>query len=268
MSEISYLNAVILGFVEGITEFIPVSSTGHLILVADLLGVSGEKAKVFEVCIQFGAILAVGILYFKKLLGLLNPKLKGDFQGFYGLLRVVIGCLPALVLGAAFSSKIKALLFSPLPVGFALIIGAVLIIIFEKKSSTYKVGSLDQLTVKQSLLVGLFQSLSLWPGMSRSATSIIGGLAVGLNRKAAAEFSFLMAVPLIGAATLHDVYENWSMFALDDLVVFGLGSVVAFLSAYAAVKGFIALLSRVSLLPFAYYRLVVGVVVIVYSTIR
>lgn len=264
MSDIGSVQAVILGLVEGLTEFIPVSSTGHLILAGNLLGAEGEKAKVFEVCIQFGAILAVGLIYFKKLLGLLNPRLKTGFQGWNGLKTLFLGCLPALLLGVLFGSKIKALLFAPLPVGVALIVGAILMIIVEKRNYPVKVDNLDQLTPKMCLLVGFIQALSLWPGMSRAATSIVGGIVAGLNRKVAAEFSFLMAVPLIAAATFYDVCKNWQLFAVEDIAIFGIGSAVAFVSAFIAVKGFIALLSRVSLLPFAYYRLVVGVIVVVY----
>ena len=233
-------------------------------MAGNILGAEGEKAKVFEVCIQFGAILAVGLIYFKKLFGLLNPKLTTGFQGWNGLKCLVLGCLPALVLGAIFSSKIKAILFAPLPVGIALIVGAILMIVVEKRETKVKIDSLDQLTPKLCLLIGFVQALSLWPGMSRAATSIVGGIAAGVHRKVAAEFSFLMAVPLIGAATLHDVYKNWQMFALEDIAIFGIGSAVAFVSAFFAVKGFIALLSRVSLIPFAYYRLVVGVLVVCY----
>lgn len=264
MNDIGFLEAIILGLVEGLTEFIPVSSTGHLILVGNLLGVHSEKAKVFEVCIQFGAICAVGLLYIQKLIRLLDVRLKSGFEGFYGLVCLFLGCLPALVLGALFSSKIKALLFYPIPVGIALIVGALLIIFVEKKAPPVKYSSLDQLSPKACFGVGLFQALSLWPGMSRAATSILGGLALGLDRKIAAEFSFLMAVPLIGAATLHDVYESRKMFAIEDLLTFGIGSFVAFVSAWFAVKAFVSLLSRVSLIPFAYYRLAVGLLVLIY----
>lgn len=264
MSEIGIFEAVVLGLVEGLTEFIPVSSTGHLILAANLLGAHGEKVKVFEIFIQFGAILAVGLIYFKKLFGLIRPNSNGGFQGLNGLICLILGCLPAIVLALLFASKIKELLFAPIPVGIALIVGALLMIVVEKRQTPVKIDSLDQLTPKICLIIGLVQSLSLWPGMSRAATSIVGGIAVGVSRKIAAEFSFLMAVPLITAAAAYDIFKNMHLLATEDISIFVIGSVVAFLSAYVAVKGFISLLSRISLLPFAYYRLAVGAAVLIY----
>lgn len=262
--EFGWLDATVLGLVEGLTEFIPVSSTGHLILAGHLLGLEGEKAKVFEVFIQLGAILAVAWLYFERLWGLLRPAAQGGLRGFNGLLCVGLGCAPGLVLGAAFSSKIKAYLFYPIPVAVALVVGAVLILLVESRRKPATISSLDQITPKISFGIGLVQALSLWPGMSRAATSIIGGMALGLERKVAAEFSFLMAVPLIFAASFYDLYKNWSLMSVDDISPFALGLLVAFVSAIAAVKGFIALLSRTSLAPFAYYRIVLGIAVLIF----
>ncbi len=259
-----FFDAFVLGLVEGLTEFLPVSSTGHLIVASDLLGLEGEKIKTFEVCIQFGAILAVGLIYFKKLCGLLDFSSNKGFSGKNGIICMLLGCLPPLVVGALFSSHIKELLFYPVPVGLALIAGAILMFCCEKSPSNTQKYELDQLTPKQAFFIGLFQTLSLWPGFSRAGSSIAGALLLGLKRKAAAEFSFLMAVPLITAATAYDIYQNWFLFTADDLKVFAFGSVVAFCSAYLAVKGFVALLSRVTLVPFAVYRLAVGILIVFY----
>jgi undecaprenyl-diphosphatase len=264
MQALGYLEAFILGLVEGVTEFIPVSSTGHLILTADLLGLAGEKVKVFEVSIQFGAILAVGLLYFKRLFGLMQFSKQSGFAGLRGSLCMLLGCLPAVCVGAAFSSQIKAVLFYPEPVGFALVAGAILMLLCERFAKPAVAESLDAITPKQALMIGLFQTLSLWPGISRAGSSIAGGLLVGLSRKTSAEFSFLMAVPLIAAATAYDLYKSWFFLSKDDLGVFLFGSLVAFISAYFAVKVFVALLSRVTLVPFAIYRLIVGLIVIFY----
>lgn len=271
MNNLGFLESAVLGLVEGLTEFIPVSSTGHLILASDLLGLSGEKVKVFEVCIQFAAILAVGVLYFKRLIGLLDFSGKKSeradepgFSGLNGIYCMIAGCLPALIVGYLFGSQIKHLLFYPLPVGVALVAGALLMIFCEKKAAHVKIENLDQLRPRQALLIGLFQTLSLWPGMSRAGTSIAGGLFMGLGRKVSAEFSFLMAVPLISAATVYDIYQNWALFTAEDLKIFLFGAFVAFISAYLAVKIFVALLARMTLMPFAVYRLLIGIIVILY----
>ena len=255
-----FADAIVLGVVEGITEFLPVSSTGHLIVVGSLLGFTGEKAESFEIFIQLGAILAVVVLYWKRFVGLLDfrPGVQG-FAGQAGLIRLIAACLPALLLGAALHRVIKAQLFNPLSVALAFVTGGVILILVEgRKGVLTKVGSIDQISVRTSLLIGCFQCLSLWPGMSRAGATIIGGMLLGLERRVAAEFSFLVAVPVMCAAVSKDLFSVWPLLQLQDLSFFAVGFMVSFFTALLAVKFFISLLGRITFVPFGWYRVVAG----------
>lgn len=257
----TYLNAIILGIVEGLTEFLPVSSTGHLIIAGHLLGFTGPKAETFEIVIQLGAILAVVVMYLPTFWGLVRPTGRA-FGGVRGLWLLFLTSLPASLLGLFAHSAIKEHLFSPVTVAFALIIGALGILLVERLKIRKNVGDLDEMTPALALGVGCFQCLALWPGFSRSAATIMGGMILGVDRRVAAEYSFIAAVPLMFAATGYDLLKSWRIFAPDDFLVLAVGFAVSFVSAWAAVKVFIALLSRLTLRPFAWYRLALAPVVL------
>jgi len=254
--------AVLLGVVEGLTEFIPVSSTGHLILVGHLLGFVGDKAASFEVAIQLGAILAVVFLYRRRFIELIPHRSvvasDSTLKGWPGIWRIALATMPALIVGFFARHIIKEQLFTPLAVTWALAVGGVVILLVEKLVSHRYSRSLETLTLGQALGVGLFQVFALWPGTSRAAATIVGGLIVGLERKGAAEFSFLIAVPIMFAATGYELMKMRDLFAAQDLAQFGVGFVVSFLVALVAVKTFVSFLSRWSLVPFAWYRIAVA----------
>jgi undecaprenyl-diphosphatase len=258
--------AVILGIVEGITEFLPVSSTGHLIVAGHLLKFTGDKAAAFEIIIQLGAILAVVFLYWDRFIRLIP--LSGDtwrreagLSGLRGLALLGLTTFPALVAGALVHRAVKTYLFSPMTVAWALAVGAVGILLAERFKPQAQMDSVDELTFGRALVIGLFQCLSLWPGMSRSASTIIGGLLCGLNRPAAAEYSFLAAVPVMIAATAYELYKDLHAFQGTDFLFLAVGFVVSFVSAALAVKVFISLVQRWSLAPFAWYRLAIAPVI-------
>ncbi len=252
---------VVQGIVEGLTEFLPVSSTGHLILAGHLLHFTGQRAATFEVVIQLGAILAVVWLYRTRFLALLKADSQHAFSGFRGLWLLFLTCLPAGILGLLAHDAIKEKLFHPLPVALALAVGAVAIIIVEALPRKEKFSNLDQISAGLALGVGFFQCLSLWPGFSRAAATIMGGMILGANRKLAAEYSFIAAVPIMFAATALDLYKSLDFLSSADIPLFATGFIVSFFAAWIAVKGFIALLGRFTLRPFAYYRLVVAALV-------
>jgi undecaprenyl-diphosphatase len=261
-----YWIAVILGIVEGLTEFLPVSSTGHLIIAGDLLNFTGEKAASFEVFIQLGAILAVVVLYWQRFVGLI-PKngfnLNGSdgFNGYQGLLLLALTTFPALLAGYLTRHAIRAYLFSPMTVALALGVGGIAILLAEKYKPQTQTSNLDQLGYSQALLIGCFQCFALWPGMSRSASTIVGGLFAGLDRKSATEYSFLAAVPVMIAATSYDLLKSWKILAVSDIPVFAIGFVVSFIVAAIAIKSFIALVQRWSLAPYAYYRIIIAPII-------
>ncbi len=254
--------AIILGIVEGLTEFIPVSSTGHLIVVGNLLRFEGEKASTFEVAIQLGAILSVVVLYWDRFLGLIPckenpiPRSGSALEGWSGLWRIGLATVPALIVGYLAHDFIKAHLFTPAAVAWALAVGGIGILIAERFVLRRFSRSLDTLTLRQALGIGLFQTLSLWPGTSRSAATIVGGLLLGLDRKGAAEFSFLIAVPIMVAATGYDVLKMTGAFTSEDVAQLVVGFIVSFIVALMAIPSFIRILSRWSLAPFAWYRIV------------
>jgi undecaprenyl-diphosphatase len=265
--------AIILGLVEGITEYLPISSTGHLILFNEALQFTGDRAKNFDIVIQLGAILSVLVLFRERFVALLPDQKEWQHNrqlafapGMYGVAGIVkLGLVsaPALAVGFLFGKQIKHYLFAPLPVAIALAVGALLILIVESlKLSQQQQRQLEELTWKQSLVIGCVQCLALWPGMSRSASAIIGGMVVGLSRRSAAEFSFLAAVPVLTVAALHDLVEAVRIFSYEDLKLVAIGFVVSFFSALITMRWFIGIVSRWSLRPFAYYRLVVAALVV------
>lgn len=254
--------AIILGIVEGLTEFMPVSSTGHLIVAGNLLGFVGDKAVTFEVAIQLGAILSVVVLYRNRFLDLIPAKedsisnAGSALAGWPGLWRIGIATAPALVVGYLARGFVKNHLFTPATVSWALGVGGVAILYAERVVARRALSSLDHLTLRQALGIGLFQTLALWPGISRSGATIVGGLFLGLDRKGAAEFSFLIAVPVMLAATGSEIWHMGGAFTSEELAQFAVGFVVSFLVALMAIATFIRILSRWSLAPFAWYRIV------------
>lgn len=253
------LPAVWLGIVEGLTEFLPVSSTGHLIIAGNLLDVTGPKADTFSVVIQLGAILAVVVLYWERFLGLIMPKPAMRFSGLRGLWLLFLTSLPASLLGLVAHSTIKQYLFNPVMVGLALGVGALYILFVEHhvagRQTEERYATLDDVTPRLALGIGLFQCLALWPGFSRSAATIMGGMLLGTKRSLAAEYSFVAAVPIMVAATGYDMLKSYHLFSADDLVFLSVGFGVSFLSAWVAVKAFISLVGRMTFRPFAWYRL-------------
>jgi undecaprenyl-diphosphatase len=250
----SLLAVIILGIVEGLTEFLPVSSTGHLILVGDLLGLTGEAAKSFEIFIQLGAILAVAIMYRRRLWDMAFRWNLKDPEGRMTVWHLGTAMVPAVAVGLLAHGTIKAYLFTPLTVLFGLVVGGIFLLAVERFARAPRAGSLDAVTYAQVLGIGLFQCLSLWPGFSRAGATIAGAMLVGVALKPAAEFSFLLAVPMMVAATGLDLAKSWRFLTPGDGVYFLLGFSVAFVSAWLAVAGFLRFLERVRLAPFAWYR--------------
>ena len=255
------LKAVILGIVEGLTEFLPISSTGHLIILGDLLGYNDEASKVFKIVIQLGAILAVCWDYRVRLTKMVTG-LPSDAPSQRFAAMLFIGFLPAAVLGLMFHSTIKALLFNPITVATALIVGGVIILYVEKRAYHPRINSVDEMRWPDALKVGFAQALAMIPGTSRSGATIMGGLIFGLSRKTAAEFSFFLAIPTMFAATAYDLYKNWSLLRADDLPVFAVGFVASFVAAMWAVKSFIRFISNHTFVVFAWYRIVFGLIVL------
>jgi undecaprenyl-diphosphatase len=255
---VDWLNTVILGIVEGLTEFIPVSSTGHLIVVGYLLGFEGPKAATFEIFIQLGAILAVVFLYRERFLRLCTFRASAGLSGRRGLILLGLTTLPALVFGAVTHRFIKSYLFNPTTVALGLGIGGVGILAMERFLPRVKKSGLDALNYGDAVAVGLWQCLALWPGMSRSACTIIGGMAVGIERETAAQYSFLAAVPIMFAATALDLYKSLAILHGSDIPIFGLGFLVSFMSAWLAIKFFLRFLGSHTLNPFGWYRIIIA----------
>ena len=255
------VTALILGVIEGLTEFLPVSSTGHLIIFGDLLNYTDAQSKVFKIVIQLAAILAVCWDYRERIASVVGG-LRTDpaAQRFTG--HLIIAFLPAAVLGLLFYKIIKGYLFNPLTVATMLILGGLLILYIEKRAYHPRLNSVEEMSWKDALKVGFAQSLAMIPGTSRSGATIMGGLIFGLSRKTATEFSFFLAIPTMLAATVYDVYKNWALLSVNDLPVFAVGFVASFLAAMVAVKAFIKFVSNNSFAPFAWYRIAFGLVVL------
>lgn len=250
--------ALILGLIEGITEYLPISSSGHLIMTEHLLHFEGDRADIFTVIIQPGAILAVVVVYWKRFWGLLFPHGQKGFAGWRGIWMLLLTTLPACVFGLLLHSLFKDQLFSPATVLAALITGGLCMILVEKLRPEPSTATLDELTPKMALGIGFFQCLALWPGFSRSAATIMGGMLLGAQRGVAVTYSFIAAVPVMFAASGYEILKNYAIFTTDNLLFFLTGLVCAFLSSLLVIKVFIALLSRITLIPFAIYRLLLA----------
>jgi undecaprenyl-diphosphatase len=260
------LDALILGAVEGLTEFLPVSSTGHLILVSDFLGVNDEKGKVFDIVIQLGAILAV-CWEFRVRIGLAFAGLTRDPVQQRFAANLLVAFLPAALVGLAFQRVIKQYLFNPTSVAIALIVGALVIFAIEawyRKRGTARVMSVYDMTWKDALAVGLAQCFSLIPGTSRSGATIMGGMLFGLSRAVATEFSFFLAIPIMVAAFGYEMFKNRHALSGGDLGYIAIGFVVSFVFALVAVKALIRYVMRHDFQAFAWYRIVLGIAVLAY----
>jgi undecaprenyl-diphosphatase len=257
-------HAFILGIVEGLTEFLPISSTGHLILAGELLGFNDERGKVFDVVIQTGAMLAIVWEYRRRFAHALTAVLRERAaQRFW--LHLAVAFMPAAILGLAFGGVIKRLLFKPVPVATAFIVGGLVILWIERRAhraQPARVDEVDHMTWRDALLVGIAQSFALIPGTSRSGATIIGGMIFGLSRRAATEFSFFLAVPTLVAAGAYDFYKNRALFVADDLGLFAVGSAAAFVSAFAVVRWLIRYVANHDFKPFAWYRIAFGIIVL------
>ncbi len=258
------LIAVIIGIVEGITEFLPISSTGHMIIVGSIIGFTGKRAASFEIFIQLGAILSVIFLYFKRFLALFDfsKKIGNSFSGIAGLSKLAIACFPACVLGLIFHKKIILFLFNPAIVATSFILGGAALLIIERNKNQKEITTLEEISYKQALLVGLAQCFALIPGVSRSGSMIVGGIYVGLSRILAAEFSFLVAVPIMILAATKDILDSLDSLNSADFNFFALGFFISFITALLAIKFFIGLLKKFSLQGFGLYRIALGMFII------
>jgi undecaprenyl-diphosphatase len=258
------IKALVLGIVEGLTEFLPVSSTGHLIIVGDLLNFNNDTGKVFEIVIQLAAILAVCWAYRLKLveltIGVMGRPRKRLASHF--VLMIIVAFLPAAILGVLLHSTIKNVLFNPLVVAGALIVGGLIILIVERPNRyNPRQAGIDDISAGDALKIGLAQAVAMIPGVSRSGATIIGGVIFGMSRAAATEFSFFLAIPTMLGATVLDVYKNWDAFQASDLPVFAVGCIAAFVSAMWTVRFLLRFISSHTFVPFAYYRIVFGLIV-------
>lgn len=266
MSE-PYLVAIILGIVEGLTEFLPISSTGHLILAGGLLGYHSEKAKVFEIVIQTGAMLAIVWEYRQRFLGVAQGAFSDPLAQRF-IINLIVAFIPAAVLGLAFGSLIKSYLFFAVPVALAFIIGGVIILWVEHKPSNGKqvrvdrVINVDDMTWQDALKVGIAQTFALIPGTSRSGATIIGGMLFGLSRKVATEFSFFLAVPTLVAAGAYSLIKNRALLSADDIGFFAAGSFTAFVSAFLCVRWLLRYITTHDFTVFAWYRIAFGLVIL------
>lgn len=263
MDLVILLKAFIQGLVEGATEFLPISSTGHLIITGDLLHLNDDKAKVFDIVIQLAAILAVCWEYRRKLTDtLLHLSSQSKAQHF--ALNLIIAFLPAAIIGLIFHDKIKAFLFTPITVAIALILGGIAILLIENMPLKQSTPNIDHVSIKQAWQIGFAQSLALIPGVSRSGATILGGMLFGLNRHTATEFSFFLAIPIMFAASGYDLLKNWQLLSVQDLPMFAMGFVTAFLSALIAIKFLLRFVANHSFRIFAWYRIALGLMVLWY----
>ncbi len=264
------LKAILIAVIEGLTEYLPVSSTAHMIFTSSIFGIQEDEfVKMFQVSIQFGAILAVVFLYWKKFF---------DFQNINFYLKLAVAVIPALVLGKLFDDKIEAILGDPVPIAIVLILGGVVLLFIDR---LFKVNTIDDekdISFKSALMIGFWQCLAMMPGTSRSAASIIGGMQQKLTRKAAAEFSFFLAVPTMLAVTVYSIFvKDWNYKGVeqkgfemlmqgDNLMLFMVGNIVAFVVAVVAIKFFIGVLTKYGFKPWGWYRIIVGIVLLIYFT--
>jgi undecaprenyl-diphosphatase len=266
MDTVLLIKVIIMGIVEGLTEFLPISSTGHLILAGSLLNFTGEKVKVFEIVIQAGAMLAVCWEYRHRIIDVIR-NFSSDVAARRFVANLLVAFLPAVVLGLLFGKMIKAHLFAPVPVALAFIIGAFIILIVERRNrlneDSLRIHSVDEMTMLDAFKVGCAQCFALIPGTSRSGASIIGGMVFGLSRQAATEFSFFLAIPTLFGATIYSLYKERALLSVADLPMFGVGALAAFISAFFCVRWLLRYISSHDFMIFVWYRIVFGVLILI-----
>jgi undecaprenyl-diphosphatase len=262
------LLVIILGIVEGVTEYLPVSSTGHLILATKLLGFDADKWALFNIAIQPGAILAIVFLYWRTFWDVLVGLFHKNPSAIAFVRNLAVAFLPAVVLGLALGDYIEMLLGNAVVVAWALIIGGLAILVVEKFARPTDSGGVAQVSLKQSAMIGLVQCLAMIPGVSRSGATILGAMSFGVDRKTAAEFSFFLAVPTLAGATALQMFKHWDQIPAGQLAWIGLGSLVSFVVAVIVVKAFISIITRFGFAPFAWYRIIVGAAALVWLGMR
>lgn len=267
MTEQSFLQAIILGIVEGVSEFLPISSTGHLIVVGDLIGFSSMPGKVFEVVIQLGAIMAICVLYHQRLIRVaLDVRHDPGARNFIGAILVAV--IPAGLVGVLYHDFIVGVLFSPYVVCTTLIVGGIAIIVIERLHLEARITSVETISLRTALKIGLFQCLALVPGVSRSGATILGALLVGVERKTAAEFSFFLAIPVMLGASAVNLRETWGLIEPDDTYIIAAGFTAAFISALLVVRWLVNFVSHHGFTVFGWYRIVFGCLLLIYFTMR
>lgn len=254
------LTAILLGIVEGVTEFLPVSSTGHLVLATEMLGYDPEKWAVFNIAIQPGAILAIVVLYWRTFLAVAQGLLRWEANSVAFVRNLLLAFIPAVVLGLLFADQIDALLESAIVVAWALIAGGIAILIVERLARTRNVLGIAGVSTAQSVKIGLIQCLAMVPGVSRSGATIMGAMSLGIDRRTAADFSFFLALPTLAGATVLQLFKHRDAITADGLGLIAVGFVVSFVVALAVVKAFMAVITRHGFAPFAWYRIVAGTV--------
>lgn len=262
MSDI--ITYIILGIIEGLTEFLPVSSTGHLILASELLGFTGDSSVAFKIAIQLGAILAVLAAYWQRFWNVGTGLLRGDRESIWFTRNILVGFLPAMVIGAIAYEGIRQLIQSPMTVAIALIVGGVLILLIERMVKTVRVERVETMPVGTAVAIGVVQCIAMIPGVSRSGATIMGALLMGVERKTAAEFSFFLAVPTMIGATAYSLYKDRDLLTLDDLGGIAIGLAVSFVVALFVVKAFVKVVGRFGFAPFAWYRIALGSVALIW----
>ena len=262
------LTIIILGIVEGVTEFLPVSSTGHLILASELLGYDPERWKVFNIVIQLGAILAIVVLYWRTLLAVITGLVRRQPESIRFTRNLLLAFFPAVVIGLAFHKQIEALLGRADVVAVALIVGGVAILAVERLAKSATVRGVAAMPARTSLGIGFIQCLAMIPGVSRSGATILGALSLGVERRTAAEFSFFLAIPTMLGATTLELYKNRALLNAHDLGDIGIGFVVAFIVALVVVRGFVTMIGKYGFAPFAWYRIIAGTAALVWLFAR
>lgn len=260
--------AILLGIVEGVTEFLPVSSTGHLILASELMGYNASQWALFNVAIQPGAILAIVVLYRKTFLAVIRGLLKWEAESVAFVRNLLIAFIPAVVLGLAFADEIDALLENAVVVAWALIVGGVAIIVIEKLVKPGEAVGIAGVTVGQSIKIGLVQCFAMIPGVSRSGATIMGAISLGIERRTAADFSFFLALPTLTGATVLQLYKHRDAITSDGLGLIAVGFVVSFVTALVVVKAFLTVVQRHGFAPFGWYRIVAGTAALIWLTLR
>ena len=260
--------ALLLGFIEGLTEFLPVSSTGHLILAGELVGFTDNSSVAFKIAIQLGAILAVLLVYWRRFWTVGTGLLRREAGAVAFTRNILLGFAPALVIGVVAYDAIRAAMQTPEIVAIALIVGGIIILVLERVVKTIRFHAVEEIPFGTALSIGLVQCTAMLPGVSRSGATIMGGLMMGVERKTAAEFSFFLAVPTMMAATVYALWKDRALLNADDLGMIGIGFTMAFLVAVVVVKAFVAIVGRYGFAPFAYYRIIAGTAALIWLSMR